>query len=126
MSQAPWGWVKSGQATMDRLGFPRDKTVHVFPWHTADYNCGQAGHKYGGVNCTGLAPREYCADGHTFCFNNITSRGYTHSLPYIELGQAQGYVSTFDPTGARPHPWMRACYVMWDHSMARTHVRFDV
>ena len=33
MANAPWPWVKSGQATMDELGFPRDKIVHVFPWH---------------------------------------------------------------------------------------------
>ena len=33
MAEAPWYWVKGGQATMDKLGFPREKLVHVFPWH---------------------------------------------------------------------------------------------
>ena len=62
----------------------------------SDFNCGHADNPYGGVNCSRLAPKEYCADGHTFCFDNITSRGYGQLLPYLALGQQQGYTPVFN------------------------------
>ena len=57
MAEAPWRWVNNSQRTMDALGFPREKVVHVFPWHGCDYNCGRAGNPWGGVNCSHLAPK---------------------------------------------------------------------
>ena len=103
MAEAPWRWVKSGQDTMDKLGFPRDKLVHVFPWHSCDFNCGKPGNPYGGVNCSGLAPKEYCADGHTFCFDNITTPGYAQSQPLIELGLSQGYHPRYNASEGANH-----------------------
>ena len=68
----------------------------VWCLQSCDFNCGRAGNPYGGVNCSGLAPKEYCADGKTFCFDNITTLGYAQTLPNIALGKAQGYTESYN------------------------------
>ena len=107
MANAPTSWVERGQARLDSLGFPKSKIVHVFPWHSCDFNCGTADNPLGGVNCSHLRPREYCADGKTLCTNNITTRGYAQTLPFVSLGRSQGFVESFNASeGANHINWL--------------------
>lgn len=60
MSNDPMPFIEQGWNVTLALGIPASKVVAAFPWYNCDYDCGEAGNPGGGVNCSGLRPKEFC------------------------------------------------------------------
>ena len=121
MSNDPMPFI-AGQLNVTLvLGIPASKLVAAFPWYNSDFDCGQAGNPSGGINCTKLRPQEFCPGKssskppYKFCWDNVTSVGYAHTLPKVALGRSQGnpiqwdqqqvinYINYFDTTSKHYH-----------------------
>ena len=96
MSNDPMPFIEQYLNVTLTLGIPASKIVVAFPWYNCNFDCGIAGNPEGGVNCTGLKPKEFCPGANSskppykFCWDNFTDLGYAKTLPVIELGQSQG------------------------------------